>query len=168
MVNRTRAIGWLDWKDLPSDEQMGWRIPLEIMIDIPHLRKTHPVILVSEYLRLQNLPINYEWANGAWQKSVYHSGTSSPTLHAIQQNQYDDGIVRVDSYNLQGKEQPLTSEGKRMDTLLLQALLRTKKTTLTMGQVRAALSITEPIRDGQIEDALGQAGWVLLHTWAGW
>jgi hypothetical protein len=53
MVNKGDAIGWGEWRDLPIEQQMGFRIPIAVMLDIPHLRKTHNVITIAEYLRLQ-------------------------------------------------------------------------------------------------------------------
>lgn len=76
MVNRGDAVGWGEWKKLPVEQQMGWRIPIEVMLDIPHLRSTRSVVLVSEYLRLQGLRVQQEWASGAWHTRDYHSGSN--------------------------------------------------------------------------------------------
>ena len=47
MVNRGDAVGSDDWRVLPIEKQMAFRIPISIMIDLPHLRAHHPVVTVS-------------------------------------------------------------------------------------------------------------------------
>jgi hypothetical protein len=74
MVNKGDAVGWNEWRDLPMEQQLAWRIPIEVMLDIPHLRSVHPVILVSEYLRLQGIRVEKEWASGGWHTQDYHDG----------------------------------------------------------------------------------------------
>jgi len=55
MVNRGDAVGSDDWRELPIEQQMAFRIPISTMINLPHLRAHQPVITVSEYLRLHGL-----------------------------------------------------------------------------------------------------------------
>jgi hypothetical protein len=64
------------WANLPHDEQMGWRIPIEVMFDIEHLRKTRPVLSVREYLAMHGLDPSVESATGKWEPELYHSGTT--------------------------------------------------------------------------------------------
>ncbi|TFY76959.1 hypothetical protein EWM64_g7055 [Hericium alpestre] len=105
MVNRGHAIGWNEWESLPMEEQMGWRIPMSVMLDMPLLRQTHPAILVSDYLRLHGLSDGLEFSNGAWQRDSYHTNPSvfetnashTPSLYVIHNDWYDPtGTNRVD------------------------------------------------------------------------
>jgi hypothetical protein len=105
MVNKNDAIGWNEWRKLPVEDQMAWRIPITMMFNLTHLRRTHPVILTSEYLRLHNFSTDVEWSNGAWLRSTYHEHANvfesdpdrKPSLQVIENSWYDPrGINRVD------------------------------------------------------------------------
>ncbi|KAH7914049.1 hypothetical protein BJ138DRAFT_1144531 [Hygrophoropsis aurantiaca] len=106
MVNRGDALNSDEWRKLPEEQQMGWRIPMSTMINITHLRRTHPVLLVSEYLRLHNLSADLEASNGQWEAEKYHQNPSvfdssargPPSLDVIENWWYDPhGLNRVDS-----------------------------------------------------------------------
>jgi hypothetical protein len=123
MVNRGDTLGWKYgshlhrrlgtnvsssspwWQNLPPDEQMGWRIPIEIMIDLEHLRKTHSVLLVREYLAMHGLNQTLESVTGKWEPELYHSGmkTSIPhkdrlSIFSVPSEDYDPPhLVLVDS-----------------------------------------------------------------------
>ncbi|TFY57376.1 hypothetical protein EVG20_g8576 [Dentipellis fragilis] len=106
MVNRGEAIGWSEWSSLPLEQQMGWRIPMSLMLNMTLLRQAHPSILVSDYLRLHGLPLETEFSNGAWQRESYHknptvfetNGSKTPSLFVIENKWYDPtGSIRVDS-----------------------------------------------------------------------
>jgi hypothetical protein len=92
------------WKNLPHDEQMGWRIPIDLMFDIEHLRKTRPVLLVREYLAMHGLNQSIESVNGTWEPGLYHSGTTQSiankaqhTLFSVPNEDYDPShLVLVD------------------------------------------------------------------------
>lgn len=71
MVNRGDAIGWDEWREWPIEKQMGWKIPIGMMIDMTHLRETHAVLTMSEYLKLHSLPADIEQGNGQWSDSTY-------------------------------------------------------------------------------------------------
>lgn len=105
MVNKGDAIGWDEWRKLPIEEQMAWKIPINTMFNITHLRRTHPVITVNEYLRLHNFSADTEWSNGAWLRSTYHQHANvfesdpqkKPSLHVIENWWFDpEGVNRVD------------------------------------------------------------------------
>jgi hypothetical protein len=75
------------------------------MFNLTHLRRSHPVILTSEYLRLHNLSADVESSNGAWSRTAYHehanvfdSATGKrPSLQVIENSWFDPkGINRVD------------------------------------------------------------------------
>lgn len=104
MFNKNNVFGWNEWQDLPIDQQMTWRIPITTMFNLTHLRRTHPVILISDYLRLHNLPADTEGSNGAWLQFEYHTHANvfesnpqrRPSLQVIENKWYEDGINRVD------------------------------------------------------------------------
>ena len=52
MVNMGDAIHSEDWRGLPIEEQMGFRIPISIVVNMTNLRHRQPIITASEYLRL--------------------------------------------------------------------------------------------------------------------
>lgn len=47
MVNRGDAIGWGEWRNLPIEKQMGWRIPIEVC----HLSYPNELELTSGFCR---------------------------------------------------------------------------------------------------------------------
>jgi hypothetical protein len=105
MVNKNDVTGWDEWRKLPIAEQMAWRIPITTMFNLTHLRRTHPVILTSEYLRLHNLSTDVERSSGAWSRTIYHEHANvfesdpekKPSLQVIENWWYDPrGINRVD------------------------------------------------------------------------
>ena len=104
MVNRGDAVGQETWRTLPIEKQMAFRFPISIMIDLPHLRARHPVITVSEYLRLHGLDPEAESSRGSWQRESYHTHphvfesnkTKTPSLFVIENRWYEpSGSNRV-------------------------------------------------------------------------
>ncbi|KAG1884440.1 hypothetical protein F4604DRAFT_1574879 [Suillus subluteus] len=103
MVNRGDATGKDEWRQLPVEKQMAWRIPVSLMFDLTHLRETHAVITVSDYLRLHNISVDVETTNGRWDTDLYHRGVNifsdskvEPSLYVIKNEWYDAGVIRVD------------------------------------------------------------------------
>ena len=105
MVNRGDAIGWEEWRELPIEQQMAFRIPISVMVNITHLRSRHPVITASEYLRLHGQDPEIESSSGFWPREGYHSHpnvfeanqTKTPSLFIIENHWYDPtAINRVD------------------------------------------------------------------------
>ncbi|KAH9954442.1 hypothetical protein BC827DRAFT_1143894 [Russula dissimulans] len=105
MVNKNDAIGVEQWRNLPYEQQMGFRIPISVMIDLPRLRERHPVITASEYLRLHGQDPESESSSGYWSRESYISHpnifettkTKTPTQFVIENHWYDPhGINRVD------------------------------------------------------------------------
>jgi len=105
MVNRGDAVGLDEWRELPIEKQMAFRIPISIMIDLPHLRARHPVITISEYLRLHGQDPEAESSRGSWERESYHTHsnvfesnkTKTPSLFVIKNQWYDpSGSTRVD------------------------------------------------------------------------
>ena len=105
MVNRGDAVSSDEWRELPIEKQMAFRIPISVIIDLPHLRAHHPVITVSEYLRLHGQDSEGESSRGDWQRELYHAHSNvfesnkskTPSLFVIENRWYDpSGSIRVD------------------------------------------------------------------------
>jgi hypothetical protein len=105
MVNKGDAIGWDEWRDLPYEQQMAFRIPITVMLDLPRLRMQYPVITASEYLRLHGLDPESESSSGFWLRIWYTSSPNvfesnkikTPSQFFIENHWYDPmGINRVD------------------------------------------------------------------------
>ena len=105
MVHRGDAVYRDEWCDLPIDKQMAFRLPISIMLDLPRLRARHPVIILSEYLRLHGLDPEIEASNGQWQRELYHTQpnifesnrTNTPSLFVVESYRYMPwGTTRVD------------------------------------------------------------------------
>ncbi|KAG9098381.1 hypothetical protein FRC06_006468 [Ceratobasidium sp. 370] len=163
MVNRGDAIGWGEWRNLPIEKQMGWRVPIGVMLDLNHLRKTHSVVTVAEYLELNGMPASTEWSNGAWHRENYQNG-GKLSIHVIPNNEYDPApMVRVDNL-------PKHPAG-RDSTPLSRALYE------KLGEKRIVMDLPEAadlVRghaefadDDQLEAILRENGWEVLHTFRG-
>lgn len=100
MVNRGDATHSDEWRDLPIEQQMAWRVPISVMFNLTSLRQSHSVITTSDYLRLHNISVDVESTDGHWDVDTYHvqdTGDMQPSLHAIENGWYDSGtFVRVD------------------------------------------------------------------------
>ncbi|KAI0029476.1 hypothetical protein K488DRAFT_56240 [Vararia minispora EC-137] len=89
MVSMGTALGMPHWNKVDA-----WRIPLPLMLNITRMRAAHPVILVADYLRLHDLPADFEAGNGEWDRVRY----PAETLFVVENEAYDPrGTVRVDS-----------------------------------------------------------------------
>jgi hypothetical protein len=105
MVNRGDAVGSEEWRELPIEQQMAFRIPISAVVNMPNLRSRQPVITVSEYLRLHGQDPESESSNGHWFRQWYHTHpnvfeankTKTPSLFIIENHWYDPtGTTRVD------------------------------------------------------------------------
>lgn len=174
MVNRNDAIGTDEWRELPIEQQMGWKIPIEVMIDIPHLRKKHNVVTVLEYLTLQGLDPSRETSTGKWDESYYRSGPHQPSLFVIQNFHYDPPeIVRVDYWDhitYEKKKFPWITQdwSARIDEELVRMSTETEKSVLGWEVATEAVNrVISTTNETQIEQTLESAGWVILHTFEG-
>jgi hypothetical protein len=113
MVNRGDAVGVDEWRELPIEKQMAFRIPISIMIDLPRLRARYPVITVSEYLRLHGLDPESESSRGHWERELYHTHpnvfesnkTKMPSLFVVENKWYEPpGSTRVNYIQQSMKE----------------------------------------------------------------
>ncbi|KAF8328121.1 uncharacterized protein EI90DRAFT_2926732 [Cantharellus anzutake] len=167
MVNRGDAIGWGEWRELPIEKQMGWRIPIDIMLDLDHLRKDYSVITVSEYLKLHNMDPDKEWSNGAWQREAYHDTFPKPSLAVIPNNEYDpSGVIRVD------KLQPAPEQAETtIITTSLMNVLDKNSFSMRLDDAEKALvknGLKSWTSEKELEELLEKEGWAILHTFAGY
>jgi hypothetical protein len=174
MVNRNDAIGTNEWQNIPIEKQMAWRIPIEVMIDIPHLRQKHNVITLSEYFILQGLDIRRETSNGHWDRDYYHNGIDHPTLFVLENHAYDPKeIARVDSWDPTAYQiRNITSVSKEMavkcDEQLIARSAQKDKAVLSWQDASQAINhAIGQANETQVELALEAAGWVVLQTFEG-
>ena len=73
MVNKGDAVGSDEWRELPIEQQMTFRIPLSVIVNMTHLRNRQPVITASEYLRLHGQDPESESSSGFWPRESYHT-----------------------------------------------------------------------------------------------
>lgn len=187
MVNRGDAIGWGEWRDLPMEKQMGWRVPMSMMLDLPHLRSQYNVLLVDEYLRYHGMDPGKEWSNGAWHRTDYLA--PNMTIFVVKNEEYDpEGWVRVDSRDTMFKahtnkhhdhshEHGHGAMDKRaMPEVPGQGELHDKLTSmigndlvLDWNKARIAVAgFVNSTRDkAEVEEFLWANGWATLHTFAG-
>ncbi|KAH8991482.1 hypothetical protein EDB86DRAFT_3046284 [Lactarius hatsudake] len=104
MVNKGDAIGSEEWRELPIEKQMGFRIPISVIVNMTHLRSRQPVITASEYLRLHGQDPESESSSGFWPRESYHTHpnvfetdkTKTPSLFIIENHWYQPrDTVRV-------------------------------------------------------------------------
>ncbi|KAH9058115.1 hypothetical protein EDB87DRAFT_952861 [Lactarius vividus] len=105
MVNKSDAIGSDEWREIPIEQQIGFRIPISVIVNITHLRNRQPVITASEYLRLHGQDPESESSSGFWPRQSYHTHsnvfetnkTKTPSLFVIENDWYEPrGTIRVD------------------------------------------------------------------------
>lgn len=174
MVNRNDAIGSDEWRNLPIEKQMAWKIPIEVMIDLPHLREDHNVMTASEFFVLQGLDLTREISNGRWDRDYYHIGVDHPSLFVIQNHAYDPReIARVDSwdpaaYHKKNYTWVTDEKAQKFDEQLILKSTEKEKSVLEWKDAKAAIErVMSPINDTQIEQALEASGWVILETFDG-
>lgn len=111
MVNRGDAVGNDEWRELPIEQQMAFKISIDKMLNVTLLREIQPVVLVSEFLRLHGLSPDDELSDGTWNRETYHSKVNmvtgqSPTLYRMENHWYDPtGSLRVDALPSRVKDQ---------------------------------------------------------------
>jgi hypothetical protein len=160
------------------------------MIDLPHLRAHHPVITVSEYLRLHGLDPEGKSSSGSWQRELYHTRpnvfestnkTTTPSLFVIKNQWYDpSGSTRVDYIPQAMKERgnwerysPYQSqetgghwpfvEPTDVSRRLANGVLDwdTAKSVLLSSELEPEVDLDD---DKVVEDILNANGWEVLHT----
>ncbi|KAH7919730.1 hypothetical protein BV22DRAFT_1040608 [Leucogyrophana mollusca] len=186
MVNRGDAVHRDDWRELPIDQQMGWRIPITLMFNITHLRRTHSVMLISEYLRLHDLPVELESTDGQWDMANYFRGEVPLSLFAIKNDLYEpSNINRVDMIpdDIKARGRQCPDDGDEPDCadeswsamlkspiyLSLEAALPSDKSLLDWDAAREVLKQAErdTSTDESMERTLNENGWEVLYTYDG-
>ncbi|KAG2120080.1 hypothetical protein BD769DRAFT_1629580 [Suillus cothurnatus] len=74
MVNRGDATGNDEWRQLPIEKQMAWRIPVSLMFNLTHL-----------HTDLYHRGVN-----------IFSDSRVEPSLYVIKNEWYDAGVIRVD------------------------------------------------------------------------
>jgi len=187
MVNRNDATKTEEWRDLPIEQQMSWRIPISTMLNMTLLRNRHSVITVSDYLRLHNISGDVELSNGHWGRETYHRNTESgqmPSLHVIENHLYDPkSIVRVDVIPDDMKKRGgWTFRGGRVldgentewnETLqtvadnALRSSLADQTSVLEWDRAHQILKDSGLDTNEQLERFLNDNGWEVLYTYKG-
>lgn len=192
MINRGDAINSDEWRTLPEEQQMGWRVPISVMLNLTHLRRFQPVITVAEYLRLHGLQEDLELSNGQWDTQKYHQNpsvfdTHTPSLHVIENGWYDpQGLIRVDTSPEQMKSHgywdPLLgdpardqlggwpSPSKTEAYLALERQLSGRQRVLSFDNTRQILrdnGIRGLDSDEALTEILNQNGWEVLYSFEG-
>jgi len=177
MVNRGEAVESDQWQELPIEKQMAWRIPMSVMLDLPHLRARHPVITVSEYLRLHGKDPDTEWSirgQGYWLRDEYHTHpnvfesnkTKTPSLFVIENHWYEPGgSVLVDHIPQAMKERgnwqpysPLQSRETggywpfKVPTNISRALTKSDPILLDWDTAKSVLSDSELVPGVDLDD----------------
>lgn len=192
MVNRGDAINSDEWRQLPEEQQMGWRVPMSVMLNITHLRRFQPVITVAEYLRLHDLSEDLELGNGQWDIQKYHQNpsvydTHPPSLHIIQNGWYDpQDLNRVDALpeemRARGQWDPLLGDPARDESggwpspsktdayLILERSLSGRQHVLNFDTARQILQghgVRGLNSDEDLTQFLKNNGWEVLYTFDG-
>ena len=195
MVNLGDAVGLDEWRELPIDEQMSWRIPMSIMLNMTLLRSTQPVITVAEYLRLHGLSEHLEESNGHWGRQKYHlkpyifdDSGRTPSLHVIENAWYHprhinridvmtDDMKKRGEWNdkggdpLQGEKGSWPDIPKTSLDEALQAALPDWPKLLDWDKASKILHdkgyIGETHGDEVMERILNENGWEVLYTYSG-
>jgi hypothetical protein len=181
MVNKGDAMGRDEWRKLPIEQQMGFRIPISVMMDLPRFRERGPVITASEYLRIHGQDPKIESTDGHWPRELYHSkanifGSSrkkTPSLFVIENHWYDPpGTVRVDYIPQEMKEREISQSGEE-PTEISNLLWRKAGFGIPAIDWEPAKSVLrlsglEPEADLDNDDVMERIlhanGWEVLHT----
>jgi len=186
MVNKGDAIGWEEWRDMPIEKQMGFRIPISVMVNITHLRNRQPVITASEYLRLHGQDPESESSSGHWSRQPYPyhthpnvfetNKTTIPSLFVIDNHWYEpEGTNRVDYIPEAMKRRgnlerwpplELSELSDKLVAALPEDHRRMDWTTVKNVLVNSADLVGDVnINDDQVvEELLNSHGWEVLHT----
>jgi hypothetical protein len=182
MVNKGDAMGRDEWRELPMEEQMGFRIPISLVLDLPRLRERGPVITALDYLRLHGQGPEVESTSGWWPKGLYHRSpnvfesdkTKMPSLFIIENHLYDpDGTNRVDYITEEMKVRRNRTQGGPTEiSTLLRGIVSDRSIVVDWENAKNTLKLSELVpevdldNDAAFEDILNANGWEVLYTFS--
>lgn len=136
---------------------------MQLMLNIPHIRRSRPIMTVADYLLLHDIPASVEDIRGQWQRNGYH--TTGAVLHVIPNRDYDTDLSRVD--RMPAGARLLSEEEKALDPYAkaVRKVLE-GKTVAEWDDVRGAVWDGQE-SDEDLEKKLNAAGAYILHTWQG-
>ncbi len=154
-----------EWDNLPWTQRIAWKIPTSMMVDLPHLRKSHNVVLVSEYLRLQGIDPKKETTDGSWSRVTYQKKISD--LRTIPNGKYDpNDILRVDNLGALSKVSREVDHSSDITRKLFTLMARSKPPNYVQwSDVKGLFDANKP--EAAIESQLASIGWAVLYTFAG-
>lgn len=168
MVNKGDVLGSNEWRGLPIDQQMAWILPINLMINITHLRQSQPVITVSDYLRLHDHDSDSEAPDGQWQRVSYHMTENVltgkiPELYVIENEWFDpSGTVRVDEMIPRTDEEAYASDIEEGEIYrILKDALLDDQVVMDWNDAQELLSISS---DEDMERVIVDNGWEVVHT----
>ncbi|KAH9021768.1 hypothetical protein EDB84DRAFT_1565207 [Lactarius hengduanensis] len=193
MVNKGDAMRSGQWDGLPIEQQMGFRIPISVMVNITHLRSRQPVITASEYLRLHGQDPESESGSGYWPRQSYHTHpnvfetnkTKTPSLFVIENHWYNPiNTTRVDYIpeamkrrgKLERHSEPYHYSGSAefwppQEATELSVFLRWRGSVMDWGTARSVLEEKSHLvgdvnlhDDQAVEELLNAHGWEVLHS----
>ncbi|KIY68498.1 hypothetical protein CYLTODRAFT_421532 [Cylindrobasidium torrendii FP15055 ss-10] len=167
LVNRVDAVHNDEWKDL-GDEKLGYRIPIDIMLNITHLRTRHPVITVAEFLELHNQSTDLEHTDGYWGRYDYNSRPNrftgkTPSYTVLEPDDYQrERKVRVDRIPQDWLDQHTGNLHATANATLWERLDEDKG-FMDWDRVEEALGSKDV---AELEERLERARWHTLHTYS--
>ena len=182
MVNKNAALGLDEWRELPMEQQMGFRIPISVVLDLPRLRARGPVITALEYLRLHGQDSEAESTTGLWSRRSYHmypnvfesNQTKKPSLFVIENRLYDpESTNRVDyiPQEMKGRGNWTEDEKTEISNLLhgradqrsIVADWEPAKDALKASGLGPEVDLDD---DAVVENILIANGWEVLYTFS--
>jgi hypothetical protein len=182
MVNKNDALGIDEWRELPREQQLGFCIPISVVLDLARLRARGPVITALEYLRLHGQGPEVESTSGSWPQGSYHlypnvfesNRTKKPSLFVIENHWYDpENTNRVDYIPQEMKRRGNWTEDEQTE---ISKLLRES------ADQRSVVADWEPAKDALksfgfgpdvdldddsvVEHILNANGWEVLYTFS--
>lgn len=192
MVNRGDVTHSDEWRNLPIEQQMAWRIPTSVMFNLTNLQQSHSVITTSDYLRLHNISVDVESTDGHWDVDTYHvqdMGNTWPNLHAIENGWYDPAdFVRVDfipqdmrlrgGWSSEGGDASRGQMGSWTNTSTDSEIYRALTEALPLGRpIVSWYDVRRIVEDGEritstssveeIGDVLRENGFEVIYTYEG-
>ncbi|KZV73302.1 hypothetical protein PENSPDRAFT_574831 [Peniophora sp. CONT] len=183
-------------RELPFEQyrHIGYRIPIQLMLNITTMRTVHPTILVSDYLRMHGLPTVIENKEGLWERAAYHSmgplegDRLGPDLFVIQKGWYDtkearrvDGLtegMKSRGHWISGNATEVGASGRweeKEDSEVARKLrfqfglfntLPWDNAVKTLRKTSAA-EMYDLSSEAGVLDALHDHGWEVVHTFEG-